>query len=288
MKVIPLAAESLGVRSMAVSLETPDIRVLIDPGVSLAPKRYGLEPHKSELAMERKLWKTVLSKARKADVLTISHYHFDHHDPERPEMFSGRNLIIKHPLENINRSQKERSANFLKAIKGIPESIQYADGSEFELGNTSLAFSKAVPHGTDTKLGYVVELAISHGKDIFLHTSDVEGPSLDSQLEFILECQPTVVACDGPMTYLMYKYGNRAMERSLANLERVIRETPVKTLMLDHHLARDLKWREKVALIFAVGEETGCKVTSFAGYMGKEDELLEARRKELVARKCDK
>jgi hypothetical protein len=288
MKVIPLAAESLGVRSMAVTVETPDMKILIDPGISLAPKRYGLEPHKSELAMERKLWRSVLSKARNADVLTISHYHYDHHDPERPEMFSGRNLIIKHPLENINRSQKERSANFLKAIKGIPESIQYADGSEFELGNTSLAFSKAVPHGTDTKLGYVVELAISHGRDIFLHTSDVEGPSLDSQLEFILEMQPTIVACDGPMTYLMYKYGNKAMQRSLANLERVIRETPVKTLMLDHHLARDLKWREKVAPIFAVGEETGCKVTSFAGYLGKEDELLEARRKELVARKCDK
>ncbi len=283
MKIIPLAAESLGVRSMAVSVETPDLRILIDPGISLAPKRYGLEPQETELAREKTLWKSVLSKARKADVLTISHYHFDHHDPERPEMFRSQNLIIKHPKESINRSQRERSANFLKIIEGIPESIQYADGSEFELGNTSLVFSQAVPHGTDTKLGYVVELAVSRGKDVFLHSSDVEGPSLDSQLNFILESQPTVVACDGPMTYLMYKYGNKAMERSLANLEKIIRETPIKALMLDHHLTRDLKWREKMQTVFRTGEECGCNVTTFAGYLGKEDELLEARRKELVS-----
>ena len=288
MKVIPLAAESLGVRSMAVSVETPDVKILIDPGIALAPKRYGLGPGKNELDREKALWKKVMSRAMKAHVLTISHYHFDHHDPGRPDMFRDKQLLIKHPLENINRSQKERSTNFLKAIEGMPESVEYADGREFEYGNTALRFSLAVPHGTDTRLGYVVELAVSHGKETFVHTSDVEGPSLDSQLDFILECQPTVVACDGPMTYLMYKYGNRALERSLANLERVICETPVKHLMLDHHLARDLKWRDKVEPIFAVGEETGCKVTSFAGYLGMEDELLEARRKELVAGKCDK
>jgi predicted metallo-beta-lactamase superfamily hydrolase len=287
-KVIPLAAESLGVRSMAVSVETPDVKILIDPGIALAPKRYGLGPGKNELDREKALWKKVMSRAEKAQVLTISHYHFDHHDPGRPDMFRGKQLLIKHPLENINRSQKERSGNFLKAIEGMATSVEHADGREFEYGNTALRFSLAVPHGTDTRLGYVVELAISRGKDTFLHTSDVEGPSLDSQLDFILECQPTVIACDGPMTYLMYKYGNRALERSLANLERMIRETPLKAMMLDHHLTRDLKWRERMAPIFRAGEEHGCDVTTFAGYLGLEDDLLEARRKEFVSAKRDK
>jgi hypothetical protein len=95
----------------------------------------------------------------------------------------------------------------------------------------------------------------------------------------MLEQRPTVVACDGPMTYLMYKYGRKALERSLDNLERIIRETPVKHLLLDHHLTRDLKWRERLAPVFTTGEEAGCAVTTFAGYMGLEDDLLEANRR---------
>ena len=46
-KIIPLAAESLGVRSMCTYVETPDLRILIDPGVSLGP-RFGLLPHPKE------------------------------------------------------------------------------------------------------------------------------------------------------------------------------------------------------------------------------------------------
>jgi len=124
-------------------------------------------------------------------------------------------------------------------------------------------------------------LAIDDGQKTFLHTSDVEGPSLDSQLDFILEQQPDILVCDGPMTYLMYKYGKKAMERSLNNLCRIITETPVKTMMLDHHLTRDLKWREKMLPVFDAGEQHGVEVTTFAGYLGREDDLLEARRREL-------
>ncbi|MFO7618732.1 MAG: MBL fold metallo-hydrolase [Thermoplasmata archaeon] len=288
MNIIPLAAESLGVRSMAVFVETPGLKLLIDPGVSLAPKRFGLGPSKMELAREKALWKKVMSCARKADALTISHYHFDHYNPDRPDMFSGKQLFIKHPADNINQSQKGRAEIFFKAIEGIPNSVEFADGAEFEFGNTAVKFSKAVPHGTNTRLGYVIQTGIECKRDIFLHTSDVEGPSLDSQLDFILEMQPTVVACDGPMTYLMYKYGNKAMERSLANLERIMRETPCKTLMLDHHLPRDPNWRGKLQPVFQAGRECGCNVTTFAGSLGKEDDLLEARRREIVTGGRDK
>jgi predicted metallo-beta-lactamase superfamily hydrolase len=43
----PLAFESLGVRSMASKVVTPDIKILIDPGVSLGI-RFGLLPHPEE------------------------------------------------------------------------------------------------------------------------------------------------------------------------------------------------------------------------------------------------
>ena len=281
MEIIPLASETLGVRSMAVAIKTKDCTVLIDPSIALAPKRYGLEPHKIELARQKELWNNLRDWAKKADIMTISHYHFDHHDPEQPGIFKNKKLLVKHPKENINKSQMGRSSAFKTALGDLPESVEYADDRTFEYENTTLAFSKAVPHGTNTMLGYVIQLAIDDGNTTFLHTSDVEGPSLDSQLDFILEHEPDVLACDGPMSYLMYKYGKKAMEKSLANLQKIISDTNIKTMMLDHHLTRDIKWREKMEPVFATGEEQGCNVTTFAGYLGKEDDLLEARRKEL-------
>ncbi len=47
MVVVPLAAESLGVRSLSVFVRTPDTGVLIDPGVALGT-RGGLHPHPAE------------------------------------------------------------------------------------------------------------------------------------------------------------------------------------------------------------------------------------------------
>lgn len=51
MRVIPLASESLGVRSLATFVEAGGLRILIDPGVALGPKRYGLLLRKSSLKL---------------------------------------------------------------------------------------------------------------------------------------------------------------------------------------------------------------------------------------------
>jgi predicted metallo-beta-lactamase superfamily hydrolase len=48
-KVVPLAAESLGVRSMCTYVETSDVKILLDAGVSVCPNRFGLPPHPKEL-----------------------------------------------------------------------------------------------------------------------------------------------------------------------------------------------------------------------------------------------
>jgi len=40
-KVVPVAFESLGVRSMCTYVETPEIKVLLDAGVSLSPNEDG-------------------------------------------------------------------------------------------------------------------------------------------------------------------------------------------------------------------------------------------------------
>ena len=50
MDVRILAAESMGVRSLATAVTTRRHRYLIDPGVSVPPRRSKLPPHPIELA----------------------------------------------------------------------------------------------------------------------------------------------------------------------------------------------------------------------------------------------
>ncbi|NIM45398.1 MAG: hypothetical protein GTO54_07205, partial [Nitrososphaeria archaeon] len=80
-KVLPLASESFGVRSMCTYVETPDIKILLDAGVSLGPNRYGFPPHPREYKALKERRNLILKIAEKADIVTISHYHFDHHTP---------------------------------------------------------------------------------------------------------------------------------------------------------------------------------------------------------------
>ena len=71
MKIIPLAFESLGVRSMATFVET-DQKILIDPGTSIAPKRFGYPPWKNEFEALYESRTRIKEYAEKADVMTIS------------------------------------------------------------------------------------------------------------------------------------------------------------------------------------------------------------------------
>ncbi|MGZ7117603.1 MAG: MBL fold metallo-hydrolase, partial [Methanobacterium sp.] len=73
MKIIPLAFESLGVRSMSTFVET-DQKILIDPGTSIAPKRFGYPPWKNEFEALYKSRARIEEYAKEANIITISHY----------------------------------------------------------------------------------------------------------------------------------------------------------------------------------------------------------------------
>jgi len=282
MKIVPLGFDSFGVRSMCTFVETKDVSIIIDPGVSLAPTRYGLPPHPLELEKEARVWDEIKKYTENSDVAIITHYHYDHHNPSEPQIFRDKIMLIKHPKENINRSQLKRSAFFLEQLADTPQKIEYADGKSYEFGSTKIELSRAVYHGTNPKLGYVIEVCIDDGKEKFLFSSDVEGPSLEDQLEFMLKCDAETVFIDGPMTYMLgFRYSAKALEKTIENLKKLIDKSNVKNLILDHHLTRDLDWKEKMKEVFKSGEEVGIKVSSAAGYMGTKEELLEALRKEL-------
>src|SRR5437867_1475727 len=281
MKITPLAADSLGARSMATLVETPDVTILLDPSVRLGPYRYDLPPHPTERSRQKELWQVIREASKKANVLTVSHYHFDHHNPAAPSIFRGKLAFLKDGKFHINRSQRERSSAFVRKLKSYPKAIQVADGNQMDFGGTELLFSPAVPHGYNDELGYVVMTRIAQGHEVFVHTSVVEGPPLKEHLSFLIDAQPTVLYVDGPMTHMPENYPQEHTRRSISHLLRILRSTDVRTLILDHHILRDRERRTRMRSVFEAGVEHDVSVLTAAEFAGKPVDQLEANRDKL-------
>lgn len=285
LKVKPVAFDSFGVRSMATYVETDDCKVLIDPAAALGPRRYGLAPHPKELERLKELWTDLKKYAAKSDVLIVTHYHYDHHDPDEAEIFKDKMVYLKDPKKNINKSQQTRASYFLKKLEGLPKSIEIADGATFQHGKTEIKISPAVFHGTSSRLGYVLEVSISFAGEKMVYTSDVEGPSVEEQAAFILQENPDLLILDGPMTYMLgYRYSGESLVRSIENIKTIIRETRVRDIILDHHFLRDMNHKKHLGEVYEYASENGVRVRNAAEYIGRDADMLEARRKELYGR----
>jgi len=281
MEIIPLASESLGVRSMATYIQTRDTGIVIDPGVSLCPNRFGLPPHEKEERRREDLWRRVKEKVAASDIVIITHYHYDHFEPEEAEIYRGKTLYIKHPSRQINYSQKRRASDFLGKVRGLAEKISYVDGKRFATGSTQITFSDPVYHGVGPMLGFVLEVCVEEDGR-FLFTSDVQGPALREQIEFIVEKDPETIYVDGPMTYMLGEaYPRQYLEASNRNLMEIIERTRVKTLIVDHHLTRDLNYRSQISQVCDLAGGAGVSLVTAAEFLGATPDLLEARRKEL-------
>ncbi|BBG24715.1 hypothetical protein [Sulfuracidifex tepidarius] len=287
MKIVPIAFESLGVRSQATFLETPDLKILVDPAVSLAPRRYGLPPHKLEVEKLLELARSVKEYAEEADVLIITHYHYDHHDPGfviPRDIYKGKKVFIKDPNSFINASQgKGRAPRFLNSIKGLPDSVQPADGKEVVLGHTKIRFSCPVLHGADEKMGYVIQVAVSDGDETVMFTSDIEGAPKEMHVKFTQEVKPSTLIIDGPLSYMLgYALTEEQFNAAMNNLEKIVKQG-LTTMIVDHHLVRDQRYREIISSLKSKVKEVNANVVTAAEYLGREENPLESRRKELFS-----
>ena len=273
----------MGVRSMATLVQTDDVEVAIDPAVALAPIRFSLPPHPLEVRTKEELWARIKERVESADIFVVTHYHYDHLEPKEPGIYRGKRVLLKHPRRMINPSQRERAASFIPSIKGLAKRIEYADGRSFRFGGTEIRFSRPVPHGSTASRGYVVEVCVEAG-DVFVHTSDVQGPILDEQVDFILSGKPGTLFVDGPSTYFDSPLSEIELRRANENLVKIIREAEVGRLIVDHHLTRDVAYRDRIGPVLDAGREAGVPVQVAAEFLEAEPNLLEARRRELYGK----
>lgn len=296
-RVLPLAFESFGVRSMATLVETDDIKIVIDPGSALGP-RFNLSPHEREYVALARSRRTIMEVAQDADVLTISHYHFDHYVPSfedwtwiwsSPELaedlYRGKLILAKDINSNINTSQRKRGYMFQKLNAKIVKEIKVADGNKFDFGRTTLEFSKPVVHGAPgSELGYVLVLKIKTPECSLIHASDVQGPIDKETLRMLLGEEPDAVIIGGPPIYLAgFKIDQGSLSIAIDNLVKLVGEVPLT--VVDHHLLRSLDWMDYLRPAYTEAEKRGHRVLSASELVGMEPQLLEARRKELHAQK---
>jgi len=248
------------------------VKIVIDPGIAIETNSFPI-PLFNRLVLVDKYERKIRNAVKDCEVAVITHYHYDHHIPEG-NLYKGKKLLIKHPEKNINKSQKKRAKYFLEWVK--ENEIFYADSKEFKFGGTKIRFTKPLWHGTrNTKLGFVVGVIIENKEKIFF-TSDIDGPYLKEYADMIIEENPDVLIIDGPPTYLLgYIMSYENLRKSIKNLKSIVEKTDFKTMLLDHHLLRDYRYRSLLHEVYETGEKLGKNVITAAEYNNKKPAVIE-------------
>ncbi len=290
-EINPLAAESIGTRSLCTHVRTPDVSLLLDPSAALA-KRYNLEPHPFEYIALRNTLEEILTIAEDSDVLSISHYHYDHVRPgfenhlynlstmnERHRMFADKVVLAKDNRENINPSQRRRGFYFEKDVNDVATRIEWADDRSFRFNETRVTYSPPLPHGPAlSQLGFVLATLVEHADRRFMFAPDIQGPLVQSTLQYILQAVPDILIVGGPPIYLS---NFKKEDEKIAQNSLVVLASTIPTLVVDHHLLRETKWKDWISPVVKTAKNAGNKVLTMAELAGKQIMTLEASREEL-------
>ena len=156
MRVMPLAAESLGVRSMATYVEVGDTAILIDPGATLAPARYGLPPAGAEWEALRRANDRISAYAARANLVFVSHYHEDHYRSD-PATYAGRTVVAKEPRRMVGGQQSRRGVE-RRPQRHAPTALLPAHHPTRLLGHDG-------PAGVGRRVGAIVILMVVAHED---------------------------------------------------------------------------------------------------------------------------
>jgi len=253
-----VAFDSHGVKSMCTRVTTPEVRITIDPGASAESASFPLpERRRKELAARYE--QACRSSCASSQVIVISHYHLDHFLAQRAAETYGRKVLFAKDRKDLPPNQSTRAERFFRSIDGLPEETIMADGRKFKFGKTEIAFSKPVWHGTqDAEPGTVIMTEIRRGNEKALVTSDVSGPVEKKTTDLICAAKAQTVVLDGYPTATLGQSGsNPDIVRSIINVCRIIAQPEVKTVVADHHMARDYRYPAFYKIPYEKAKELG-------------------------------
>jgi len=254
-----------------------------------------LPPHPEEFRAIIKARLKIVEAARKAEFVTISHYHHDHVTPSfedwlcnwtqandtAKQIYEGKSVLAKNPKEQINYSQRERAWLFQKTSGRYVSTFEAADGKTFTVGSTNIRFSEPVPHGLEnSELGWVLMTTIEREDERFLFAPDIQGPMSTRTLEIVLHEKPQLLMVGGPPLYLTgFKISEEQTQKGMNSLTRIVEAVP--HVILEHHLLRDENWREKATDVFYSAYKSGHTLQTAAEFVGAQNAFLEAARVKL-------
>lgn len=120
-RFVPLWFDSMGSKSSSIYIETDDVRILVDPGISGLQPGFPI-PDDWKAAYNMMGWRMINKFAGLADITIITHYHYDHLempttkfiDPNK--LYGKKIILLKDPNKYINASQHERARLFLASL----------------------------------------------------------------------------------------------------------------------------------------------------------------------------
>jgi Predicted hydrolase (metallo-beta-lactamase superfamily) len=155
---------------MCVKVDVEGTIFILDPGASLAPRRFGLPPHPLEIDAIKKFRERLYDDFKEVEYLFISHYHRDHFTPVYKSVYMGtegeniykeKKVLVKN-YNNANYSQKVRGYMLEKDAKSTASDWIFADGKSFKIGDISIKVSDPIPHGKEgSKTGFIIGISIN-------------------------------------------------------------------------------------------------------------------------------
>ncbi|RLE55066.1 MAG: MBL fold metallo-hydrolase [Candidatus Methanomethylicota archaeon] len=94
-------------------VKTPDVKVFIDPGIAIMHPSFPA-PRKVKIELYKKGYMKIVELASRADIVIITHYHYDHFTDFTPIIYEGKTIFAKNPNEYINESQRKRALKFFE------------------------------------------------------------------------------------------------------------------------------------------------------------------------------
>jgi len=337
--IVPVWSDSMGAKSFSVFIDTNDVKILIDPGVSVMQPSFPASDAEKFKWVE-KAWSQITRYAKQADIITITHYHYDHFSPDAPEIYENKLILAKNPNQFINESQRERALEFYtylykriakkdmsllkreetvtlgNPLEELPKAMSidygeyesrkkellrkgkkwfdnlvtkwnkwplipefklgsteclFADGKKFKFGSTIIRFTEPRFHGIEfSRVGWVIPIIIETGSLKILYTSDLNGPIIEDYADWIIKEKPDVLLIDGPATYMIpYTLNMINFRRALRNIEMILKKTNTKIIFLDHHLTRDIRFKQRLKSVYELAKESKKRVLTFSEWYGR-------------------